>query len=177
MAGNREKAKGHGLGVVIETSALISFLLSKNPKRNAVAFILELIRRGILINYASSETVAEIRYKLAHPKITALYSKVPKSSKVPLQNPTRVLRFIEEHSQFVTPKKQVKLCRDESDDKWIEVAVEGDAFAIVTYDRDLLDMRNESMKIEVENTKIYVVTGLELIELLRKKKLVGEGSQ
>jgi len=76
MESRGKEAKGHGTGVVIETSALISFLLSKQPERNAVGFLLRLVKDGTLINYTSMEALEEIRTKLAHPKIQSLYGKV-----------------------------------------------------------------------------------------------------
>lgn len=181
MESRGKEAKGHGTGVVIETSALISFLLSKQPERNAVGFLLRLVKDGTLINYTSMEALEEIRTKLAHPKIQSLYGKVvsdQRRKKTPpvLQNPAVLLRFVEEFSVLVNPSRRIKLCRDESDNKWLEIALESGAMAVITYDRDLLDLRDKEKKLRIGEGEIYILTGLEFLELfVRNSKDIGLG--
>lgn len=171
MAENREAAEGDGVRVVIETSAWISFLLSKNPEKNAVAFILNLMLNRAVVNYISKEALEEVEQKFAHPKIMGLRSGF--APRNPLQDPAILLKLIKEISVFVEPKTRLSLCQDESDNKWLELALESGADAIITYDRDLLDMRNDEKILQIGDFQVYILRGLEFIELYRKGILGG----
>jgi uncharacterized protein len=46
--------------------------------------------------------------------------------------------FIHANVQFVTIERAIQVCRDPDDDKFLEVAVNGEANALVTGDADLL---------------------------------------
>ncbi|MDI3475857.1 MAG: hypothetical protein PWQ79_8 [Thermococcaceae archaeon] len=166
MAENRETAKGDGVRVVIETSAWISFLLSKNPEKNAVAFILNLMLNRAVVNYISKEALEEVKQKFAHPKIMGLRSGFAPRNQ--LQDPAVLLKLIKEISVFVEPKTRLSLCRDESDNMWLELALENGADAIITYDKDLLDMRNAKKRLQIGDFQVYILKGLEFIELYRK---------
>ncbi|MBP1912138.1 putative toxin-antitoxin system toxin component, PIN family [Thermococcus stetteri] len=174
MAENRETAGEYGVKVVIGTSAWISFLLSKNPEKNAVAFILGLMMEGAVLNYVSKEAIEEIKRKFAHPKIMGLRSGfLPRNN---FQDPAVLLRLIKETSVFIEPKIRVALCRDESDNKWLELAFESGADAIITYDRDLLDMRNDKKRLQVGDFQVYVIRGMEFVQLYREGILGGTKS-
>ena len=166
MAENRETAKGDGVRVVIETSAWISFLLSKNPEKNAVAFILNLMLDRAVVNHISKEALEGVEQKFARPKIMGLRSRF--SPRNPLQDPAVLLKLIKEISAFVEPKTRLSLCRDESDNKWLELALESGVDAIITYDQDLLDMRNAKKKLQIGDFQVYILRGLEFVELYRK---------
>lgn len=44
------------------------------------------------------------------------------------------------HAEWISPRRRLSLCRDESDNRVLECAVEGRADVVVTGDRDLLDL-------------------------------------
>jgi len=72
---------------------------------------------------------------------------------------------VEEFSVLVNPSRRIKLCRDESNNKWLEIALESGVMAVVTYDRDLLDLRDKEKKLRIGEGEIYILTGLEFLEL------------
>jgi putative PIN family toxin of toxin-antitoxin system len=43
-------------------------------------------------------------------------------------------------AEWISPRRRLSLCRDESDNRLLECAVEGRADVVVTGDRDLLDL-------------------------------------
>jgi putative PIN family toxin of toxin-antitoxin system len=43
-------------------------------------------------------------------------------------------------AEWISPRRRLSLCRDESDNRVLECAAEGRADAVVTGDRDLLDL-------------------------------------
>lgn len=53
---------------------------------------------------------------------------------------TGIFALIRSSSESVRAKTRLELCRDESDNRILECAMEGNADFIVTGDRDLLDM-------------------------------------
>lgn len=44
------------------------------------------------------------------------------------------------HAEWISPRRRLSLCRDESDNRVLECAAEGRADVVVTGDRDLLDL-------------------------------------
>ena len=62
------------------------------------------------------------------------------------------------------PSKKFRICRDPDDDMFIEVAYESKAKYIVTFDKDLLDLRNEERKIIVNNHEIKILTPREFLK-------------
>ena len=50
------------------------------------------------------------------------------------------MAFVHANVQFVSIRRSVQACRDPADDKFLDVAVNGGARAIVTGDNDLLTL-------------------------------------
>lgn len=142
------------------------FSPQQESRENAVAFILNLMLNRAVVNYISKEALEEVEQKFAHPKIMGLRSGF--APRNPLQDPAILLKLIKEISVFVEPKTRLSLCQDESDNKWLELALESGADAIITYDRDLLDMRNDEKILQIGDFQVYILRGLEFIELYRK---------
>lgn len=55
---------------------------------------------------------------------------------------SHVAVFLSELSLFVTPRQQLSAVKDEPDNRILECAIEGNADAIVTGDRALLELRD-----------------------------------
>ena len=113
--------------IVMDTNVYVSRLISPHsmPGR-AIAKALESDR--VLI---STATLMELRDVLRRPKL------------VPYIPPDSVEPFIERILSvaiLVEIQAPIRACRDPKDDKFLELAVDGRADAIVTGDSDLLDL-------------------------------------
>lgn len=83
-----------------------------------------------------------------------------------MASPPRVQAILEvlEDAEVVEPAVRLHVCRDPSDDKFLECAVAGRAGYIVTEDRGLLDLQDFQ--------GIKILDGRNFSELLRR----GDGS-
>ena len=52
----------------------------------------------------------------------------------------RFLVLFQEQAALVVPRVEIRVCRDPTDDKFLELAASAEAEAIITRDRDLLDL-------------------------------------
>ena len=68
----------------------------------------------------------------------------------------RVAVYMAEIGELVTPRQQIKLLKDEPDNRILECAVEGGATTVVTGDRELLELR--------EFSGIHIITLKEYLE-------------
>jgi len=50
------------------------------------------------------------------------------------------IRMIHTHARLIMPRREVQICRDPNDDKFLSCALEAEAACIVSGDRDLSDM-------------------------------------
>lgn len=111
--------------VVLDTNVIISAALSKNSTPDKV------------VNYAidstilliSNDTFNELQEKLLSNKFDKY---------VQVQTRKTFLKTLHAISEMVTIEKRITACRDSKDDKFLELAVNGDANYIVTGDKDLL---------------------------------------
>lgn len=115
--------------VVLDTNVLISGLLShtSTPARA----VEHAITRGQLI--ASADTLRELMSKLLSPKFDPYVTRERRDALL-----LRLAPLIE----IVEVVQVVRACRDPSDDKFLEAAVNGRADVIVSGDRDLLALNS-----------------------------------
>jgi uncharacterized protein len=115
--------------VVIDTNVLVSFLLRDGsmPWR-AVRLSLEV---GELV--MSDATYDELCDVLRRRKFDAYVARDLRES---------FLENLSAAATFVTIRERIQACADPSDDKFLEVAVNGGAGILVTGDRALLAMRS-----------------------------------
>lgn len=110
---------------VLDTNLLVSRLLvPSGPAARAVDHALE---RGILL--VSEATLEELVHVVARPKFDPYVSTAERQQFI------RLLGGIARIVNITTP---ITACRDPKDDKFLEVAIHGEADAIVTGDEDLL---------------------------------------
>lgn len=86
-----------------------------------------IVRRGVLI--ASESTLLELARVLKDSKFERYLTSVEREAFL-----VALLKIVE----VVEVKERIRICRDPSDDKFLEAAVAGRAEAIVTGDADLL---------------------------------------
>ncbi|MFS0518963.1 putative toxin-antitoxin system toxin component, PIN family [Nostoc sp. UIC 10607] len=110
---------------VFDTNVLISaFLFSQSKPRQALeqATII-----GVIV--LSSSVLSELEEVLYRPKFDRYLTK---------ERRQEFLEDLTENAQFIDVTEQINECRDPKDNKYLELALSGQAECIVTGDDDLL---------------------------------------
>lgn len=108
----------------------------------------------------SKETLLELSTRLARPKF---------DRNVSVQARQEFLNAVVSLSEVVSIAGTLRVCRDETDDKFLETAITGKAAYLVTSDRDLLTLRpvGDSTAATKINDTLYsgvaIVTAAEFI--------------
>ena len=115
------------LRLVIDTNILISGLMSVNSLPQQV-FDYATSQAILLI---SDEVQSEIENVLNRPKLQKY---------ITLERRSKFLSELSQQVERVEINQQIRACRDPKDDKFLELAVCGEANYIITGDADLLDL-------------------------------------
>jgi putative PIN family toxin of toxin-antitoxin system len=115
---------------VIDTSVLVSGLI--RPRGTTGEVLLDL-RNGKFTILYSNETIMEIIDVLGRDKFRLKYHILP-------DDISALINLIRLRGEVVIPKQRVADCRDPKDDKFLDVALSGDADCLVSGDLDLLSM-------------------------------------
>jgi len=110
---------------VLDTNTLVSRLLV--PKGNAGRAVDQALASGILL--VSVETLEELVRVLNRPKVDAYVSR---------EDRQRFISLLMGVTRVVSVAFHVQACRDPKDDMILDVALNGEADAIITGDQDLL---------------------------------------
>lgn len=110
---------------VLDTHALISRLLL--PTGVAARAVDHALARGVVL--VSEETMNELAEVISRPKFDRYLSVAER---------VQFLRLLGGVARMVNITHRVAACRDPKDDRFLHVALNGEAEAIVTGDRDLL---------------------------------------
>jgi putative PIN family toxin of toxin-antitoxin system len=113
------------LRFVVDTDVLVSRLLA--PRSTAAKAVDVALAHGSLLG--SDETLAELADVLARPKFDPYVSR---------EDRREFIRMLGGVMQIVPIIRRVAACRDPRDDKFLEVALAGEAVAIISGDKDLL---------------------------------------
>ncbi|HSK79413.1 MAG TPA: putative toxin-antitoxin system toxin component, PIN family [Thermoanaerobaculia bacterium] len=113
---------------VVDTNILIRALLKP---QGTVAPILGRLRAGDYLLLYSTETLEEIADVLSRPRFRNKYG-------IRDRDVEALLALLILRGEKVAPSQRIAACRDPKDDKFLEVAVAGQAEILVTGDRDLL---------------------------------------
>ena len=113
--------------VVVDTNVLISRLLA--PQSVPGRALSHAVRHGRLL--ASSETLEELAQVLGREKFDRYLS---------LDERQQFMRLLGRIVDMPPITHRFTECRDPSDNKFLDLAVSGDATAIVTGDHDLLEL-------------------------------------
>lgn len=111
--------------IVVDTNVLISRALL--PKSVSAQAVRRAVDRGVLL--MSEATLAELAEVLARPKFDAYVSASDRRAFF-----SSLVEFVE----IVPITTAIRACRDPRDDKFLDLAVSGDAGWLVTGDQDLL---------------------------------------
>ncbi|MCL6755011.1 putative toxin-antitoxin system toxin component, PIN family [Nostoc sp. CCCryo 231-06] len=110
---------------VFDTNVLISaFLFSQSKPRQALDQATVI---GVIV--LSSSVLSELEEVLYRPKFDRYLTK---------ERRQEFLEDLTENAQFIDVTEQINECRDPKDNKYLELAVSGQAECIVTGDDDLL---------------------------------------
>lgn len=112
---------------VFDTNVLISALLLAESRP---AQALNMAEKNGIILY-SVTTLTEMNEVLSRPKFARYIDE---------EQITGFLARIHRSWQEIQPLQTIQACRDPKDDKFLEVAVNGDATHIITGDQDLLEL-------------------------------------
>lgn len=112
---------------VLDTNVLISRLLV--PKGVAGRAVDHALARGILL--VSEETLGELVEVLGRPKFDLYVSQEDRRQFVELLGGV---------ARMVPITRRLSACRDPKDDKFLDVVLKGEAKAIITGDRALLEL-------------------------------------
>ena len=110
---------------MVDTNALISRLLL--PDSVSCKAVEKAIREGALL--VSDATLEELGDVLSRKKFDPYVS---------LNDRKKFIRLLGRISDWVASGRRIRACRDPRDDKFLEVAVNGDANLIISGDKDLL---------------------------------------
>jgi putative PIN family toxin of toxin-antitoxin system len=121
--------------IVVDTNVLVSAMLSS-----------ESVSRKLLDSIIHNDTLLLSESILSEFLSTILSEKFDKYAS--LQDRYHYLHLLIQNVSWVTVAESITLCRDPKDDKFLELAVSGNAEYIITGDKDLLSLR------PFRNTKI-----------------------
>jgi uncharacterized protein len=113
--------------VVVDTNVFVSRLLRLDSVPGRAAE--KAIHHAVLL--VSQSTMSELADVLAHPKFDRY---------VTVEQRLQFIRLIAQTAKFIPIIQTIRECRDPKDDKFLEVAWNGQADMIVTGDADLLAM-------------------------------------
>lgn len=111
-------------GWVLDTNTLISRLLA--PRGTAAQAVDRALEQGVIL--VSKATLAELAGVLARPKFDPYMSREARQ---------QFIRLLGGIARIVPISQQLQVCRDPADDKFLDVALCGNARAIITGDQDL----------------------------------------
>src|SRR5437763_719604 len=130
--------------IVIDTNTLVSRLLV--PRSVPAQAVRKAVDEGRVL--VSEATMGELAEVLARAKFDAYVS---------IEERQQFLRLFGRMAELVQILHRVQACRDPKDDKFLEVAVNGEADLIVSGDGDLLDM-GEFQGIPITTPAAYLRT-------------------
>lgn len=135
------------LGVVLDTNVLVSALGFGGPPLDTLLRTFEDDIRLL----ASDDTLAELGRVMT-------YDRLPFTD----SDRTEYLTILRREAEIVQPDDDVEHVRDPDDDKFLEVAIAGDADYLVSGDDDLLDLGAYE--------RVDVVTPGEFVSLVEETK-------
>jgi putative PIN family toxin of toxin-antitoxin system len=127
--------------VVVDTNVLVSAALKQQSMPGMAALLVER-RGGLLKSLATEQQLFEV---VARPRLSALIDPETQAW----------LRRLMATAELVTISERIVACRDPTDDKFLELAVNGGADLIVSGDGDLLSL-NPFRDIPIVTPAVFV---------------------
>lgn len=126
--------------VVFDTNVVVSALLFENGR---LSWLRSHWRRNDVVALVSRATVDELIRVLTYPKLGLDKAEIEVllADYLPYTEPVEL-----------SPQSQSPRCRDENDQMFVDLAIDGRAAVLVTWDRALLEM---DFGIEIEDAAAY----------------------
>lgn len=127
--------------VVVDTNLWISYLIkTESPTGRVVDYLLQ--HHWVLI---SEDTLLELTGKISSPRLRKYFS---------IAEGLQLVLLLEQVGEFIDIRTSVQDCRDPKDDKFLALALDGEADCIITGDDDLLVL-NPYHGIPIMNAREY----------------------
>jgi len=143
--------------IVLDTNVVLGALIKPE---GLSALLAQALDRKRLVNYTSEEALTELSLKVA------LLQEMEKLS----PGWKKTLAHFIAASEVVSPLRHFKLCRDEDDNKWLEVAFEARAGYIITWDRDLLELMGKERTVALEGHVVRILTPVKFYHEVIKRE-------
>ena len=156
------------LKIVLDTSILISALKTKNPSRSPSIRVLELLKKSILQNYGSRETLREMKETLA---IIGLLIGKPEKAKA-------IYNLVQNHTKRISPRvkfeddpKIVEAVGHLDDVKFLNVVYASKARYLLSMNtKHLVNLRNKkTLKFNLKRHWFYILTASEFLKHVKEK--------
>ena len=146
---SKKLKKREKLNIVLDTSTYVSALISKE---GVSAKIFEFIIKRKLFNFYTEEILVEVNDVLNREKFNLEKDKIE-----------HFISLIKQISFLIQQLEQYKIikCRDPKDDKFLSLASQIEADYLITWDEDLLVLK------EINSTKI--ITPEEFIKIFKNE--------
>lgn len=142
--------------VVMDTNVVLGAMIKPD---GLSALLIKALDGRFFVNYTSEEALTELSLKMG---ILAEMGK-------PSSEWKRILARYLKGSVIVAPSVRVNLSRDPDDNKWLEIAYEGKAEYILTWDDDLLTLRDENKELTLQDHEIKVLKPIEFYHEILKR--------
>lgn len=133
---------------MVDSSVVISSILG-DPD-GAPARIMRQVYLGEVEAFSSRAIVDELYRVLFSEKVASLLRERAEVAVL-------TLLLFSSSVTFVEPRKRFDLCRDQEDNKFLEAAYEARSQAVVTLDKDLLDLRNEDKSVKLNDHEVKIL--------------------
>jgi uncharacterized protein len=113
--------------VAVDTNTWVSGILFRD---SVPAIAIDRILNEHVVLF-SAETLTELRQVLQRPKFDRY---------LPIAKRAAFLSLIESKAELCSVWSDVRICRDQTDDKFLALAIDGKADLLITGDNDLLEL-------------------------------------
>lgn len=134
--------------VVMDTNVILAAMIKPE---GLAALLIKALDGKFLTNYTSEDGIYELSIKIG-----ILYERGKLS-----QEWKRILARYLKGSVVVFPSKSFKLSRDPEDNRWLEIAYQGRAEYVLTWDDDLLNLRDENKALDLDGHVIKILKPIE----------------
>ena len=143
--------------VVMDTNVVLGAMIKPE---GLSALLIKALDKRFLVNYTSEKALTELSLKMG---ILAEKGKLSSEWK-------RILARYLKGSVIVAPSVRINFSRDPDDNKWLEIAYEEKAEYILTWDDDLLALRDENKELALQDHKIKVLKPIEFYHEVLKRR-------
>ena len=143
--------------VVMDTNVVLGAMIKP---RGLSALLIRALDGEFLINYTSDEALRELSIKIG---ILAEKGKLSGEWK-------RILARYLKGSVEVSPSKSFNICRDPSDNKWLEIAYEAGGAYILTWDEDLIVLGGLDKTLNLEDRTVRILRPIEFYHEIIKNE-------